>query len=305
MSVVAEGIEKAPDENGAAVVAVESDTDTPSKDKLPLPDHGVEWIDFGMMGLLSTQQRQMLLDLVTGIVMQDAYALKGTVLKVAQPQGEIDHGAMLVMCEEMCGQYTGGGFGDFELGDLLGTIIGKLQEDSYKIEPFLTNLARGIVAVEGTVKALSPRVNILDYFLDKVDMGFGFDFDLNNLDDDALKELSGPLALELIKFLDNTSKSTAKTAETLDMLEKGQIRLHTDFSLEEKAFDSAKQTTRYVVRALMIIALFLGSCLLCTVSPSAMDASPLPVVFPVMGFVGYIVSLWLAFFLYRSVKKGK
>ena len=275
------------------------------EDKLPLPDHGIEWIDFGMMGQLSAQQRQILLDLVTSIVMQDAYALKRTVLKAAQPMGDIDHGALLEMCEGMCSQYTGSDFGDFELGDLLGTVIGGLQDESYKIDPFLTNLARGIVAVEGTVKALSPRVNILNYFIDKVDIGPGVDIDFDNLDDEALEELKGPLAMQLVKFLDSSSRSAAKSAEALDMLEKGQIQVRTDFGFEQKALESVNHMVRYAVRALMIMALFLGSCLLCTVPPNAMEGTDLPAVFPIMGFVGYIVSLWLAFFLYRSMKKGK
>ena len=278
---------------------------TADEDKLQLPDHSIEWIDFGMMGRLSDQQRQILLDIVTAIVMQDAYNLKRTVLKAAQPQGDIDHGALLEMCEDMCGQYTGGDFGDFELGDLLGTVIGSLQDESFKIDPFLTNLARGIVAVEGTVKTLSPRVNILNFFIDKVDMGIGLDLDLSNLDEDTLSELSGPIVMELMKFLDSTSKSTMKTAEALDMLEKGQIRVRTDFGFEDKALDSVREIVRYVVRALVIIALFLGSCLLCTVPPNAMEGTQLPAVFPVMGFVGYLLSVLLAFLLYRSAKKGK
>ena len=288
-----------------APASSEAADDAADEDKLPLPDHGVEWIDFGMMGLLTAQQRQILLDLVTSIVMQDAYSLKRTVLKAAQPMGDIDHGALLEMCEGMCSQYTGSDFGDFALGDLLGTVIGGLQDESYKIDPFLTNLARGIVAVEGTVKALSPRVNILNYFIDKVDIGPGFDIDFDNLDDEALEELKGPLAMQLVKFLDSSSRSAAKSAEALDMLEKGQIQVRTDFGFEQKALESVNQIARYIVRALMIIALFIGSCLLCTVPPNAMEGTQLPAVFPIMGFVGYIVSLWLAFFLYRSVKKGK
>ena len=293
--------EEEPAEDDETLVAKE----TADEDKLQLPDHSIEWIDFGMMGRLSDQQRQILLDIVTAIVMQDAYNLKRTVLKAAQPQGDIDHGALLEMCEDMCGQYTGGDFGDFELGDLLGTVIGSLQDESFKIDPFLTNLARGIVAVEGTVKTLSPRVNILNFFIDKVDMGIGLDLDLSNLDEDTLSELSGPIVMELMKFLDSTSKSTMKTAEALDMLEKGQIRVRTDFGFEDKALDSVREIVRYVVRALVIIALFLGSCLLCTVPPNAMEGTQLPAVFPVMGFVGYLLSVLLAFLLYRSAKKGK
>ena len=271
--------------------------------KLPLPDHEIEWIDFGMMGILTQQQRQILLDLVTSIVMQDAYSLKRTVLKAAQPMGEIDHGAMLEMCEDMCGQYTGSDFGDFDLGDLLGSVIGGLQDESYKIDPFLTNLARGITAAEGTVKTLSPRVNILNYFIDKVDVGVGLDLDFSNLSDEELAELNGPIAMELVKFFDSTSRSAAKTAETLDMLEKGQIGVRTDFGFEQKALGSIERMVSLVVRALMVVALFIGSCLLCTVPVGAMETTPFLVAFPVVGSIGYVVSIFFAWRLYKGMKK--
>ncbi|MBR3316572.1 MAG: AarF/ABC1/UbiB kinase family protein [Atopobiaceae bacterium] len=268
-----------------------------------LPDHSIEWIDFGMMGVLTQQQRKILIDLVTAIVMQDAYSLKRTVLKCAQPQGEIDHGALLELCEGMCDQYTGSDFGDFDLGDLLGTILGNLQDEDYKIDPFLTNLSRGIIAVEGTVKALSPRINILNNFINKVDVGPAIDFE--NLDSDDLADMNPEIAMELIKFFDSTSRSSAKTAETLDMLEKGQIRVRTDFSFEEKALGTVERLAGYALRALMIIAFFIGSCLLCTVPLDAKGQTPFLVAFPIVGSIGYVVSVFFAYRLYKDSKKSK
>ena len=294
--------EKAPAEAEKAAV-VESVGDASAEDELRLPEHGVEWIDFGMMGILTTQQRQILLDLVTSIVMQDAYSLKRTVLKAATPQGDIDHGAMLEMCEEMCGQYTGSDFGDFDLGDLLNSVIDSLQDESYKIDPFLTNLARGIIAAEGTIKTLSPRVNILNYFIDKVDIGLGVD--LNNLDLDTVSEMLPTVAMELVKFFDSTSKSTAKTAEALDMLEKGQIQVRTNIGIEDKALDSIERLVRYAIRGLLIVVLFVGSCVLCLAPPYTLETVNASLEFPVMGFVGYLLSVILACFLYRDVKKRK
>ena len=63
-------------------------------------------------------------------------------LQVAKPADEINHGAMLEMCEDLCGQFNGTDFGGFDLGDLLGTILEGLSEESFKADAFLTNLAR-------------------------------------------------------------------------------------------------------------------------------------------------------------------
>ena len=269
-------------------------------DEIKLPDHPIEWIDFGMMGTLSTQQRQILIDIVTCVVMQDPYGLKSAVLQVAQPMGEINHGAMLEMCQGMCGQYTGADFGDFDLGDLLGTILDGLQEENFKVDPFITNLARGITAVEGTIKTLSPNVNILNFFTTKVNAGVGFNLNLENPG-----EMNPEIAKGLLKFLKGVTDSSAKTAETLDMVEKGQIKVRTDLAFEEKALNTVTRLTGYAVRALLIVAFFIGSCMLCSSSPITSAGTAFTVAFRAIGFAGYVISVFFAYRLYRDMKKGK
>ena len=279
---------------------VENDEEAAPEKKVELPDHGIEWIDFGMMGTLTTKQRQTLIDIVTNIVMQDAYGLKRTVLRVAEPMGEIDHGAMLEMCEDMCSQYTGADFGDFDLGDLLGSVLGGLQDENYKVDPFLTNLVRGIIAMEGTIKTLSPNVNILNYFTDKVDVGLDFNINLDNPE-----EMNPDIALGLLQLFKSVIESSTKTAEALDMLEKGQVKVRTDLSFEEKALNTVNRLTGYTIRALMIIALFIGSCMICIASAVAGLDEPVGISVLVLGLAGYIVSVFFAYRLYRSMKKNK
>ena len=268
--------------------------------EISLPDHDIEWIDFGMMGTLSQKQRQLLIDMITEVVMHDAYGLKRTVLQVAQPRGEIDHGYILGMCEDMCGQFNGSDFGDFNLGDLMSTILDSLQQASFEVDPFLTNLARGIVAMEGTIQTLSPKVNILNHFMDKVDLDLGFNLDLEHPEN-----MNPEIALGLIQLFKGVTDSSTKTAEALDMLEKGQIRVRTEFSFEEKAFNNVSRFVNYAIRGLMIIALFLGSCLLFVASSHTGEGAAITTVFRVMGFVGYAVSIFFTFRLYRDMKKKK
>ena len=286
--------------HAAEGTAEKAGTESKKEKKLPLPDHDIEWIDFGMMGTLGQKQRQLLIDMITEVVMHDAYGLKRTVLQVAQPNGEIDHGYILGMCEDMCSQFNGSDFGEFDLGSLMNTILDGLQEASFKVDPFLTNLSRGIIAMEGTIRTLSPKVNILNHFMDKVDLSMNFNLNLENPG-----EMNPEIALKLLQLFKGVTDSSTKTAETLDMLEKGQIRVRTDFSFEEKALGSVGRFVTYTVRALMIIALFLGSCLLFSASANTPVNSTITTVFRAMGFTGYAVSIFFAYCLYRNMKKGK
>ena len=291
-------------DSGETAAGPEKNASGTETEKIPLPEHSIEWIDFGMMGTLTSKQRQSLIDLVTNVVMHDAYGLKRTVLQIAQPKGEINHGAMLEMCEEMCGQFTGSDFGDFNLGDLMNSILGGLQDEDYDVDPFLTNLARGIVAMEGTVRTLSQKVNILNFFMDKVDIGF--DFDLKNLDSEHLKEMNPQIALKLLQLAKSVTDSSVKTAEALDMLEKGQIRVHTDLAVEEKTLAAVNKIVRYALRALVIAALIIGSCILCTSTPfEGENMQALTIFFRGFGLAELIVSLFFAQRLIREIKNGK
>ena len=55
----------------------------------------------------------------------------------------------------------------------------------------------------------------------------------------------------------------------------------------------------------LIIALFLGSCLLCMTSAMIGEGGSMKTVFLVMGLVGYAVSIFFAYRVYRNMKKGK
>ncbi len=283
--------------------AADKEESAPEEDEdrlTPLPEHSIEWIDFGMMGTLNAKQRQNLIDIVRSVITHDAYGLKRTVMQIAQPQGDIDHGAMLTMCEDMCGQFTGTDFGDFDLGDLVSSILNGLQEESYKVDPFLTNLARGIVAAEGTVKTLSPDVNILNYFMSKVDTGATFNLDLEDPE-----KMNPEITMGLIRMAQGLSESSVKTAEALDMLEKGQIKVRMDFAFEDNALKNIKRLTRYIIEAFLVVALFIGSTLLCTATPIEGSGTFDALALRTIGVVGYFVCVYAGAHLVRKMKKDE
>jgi ubiquinone biosynthesis protein len=278
----------------------EEKPDEKKEKKIPLPEHSIEWIDFGMMGTLTQKQRQTLIDIVTNVVMKDAYSLKRILMTVAQPKGEVNHGEVLGICEDMCNQFSGTDVGDFELGDLLTTVLDALQGGNYKVDPFLTNLSRGVIAIEGTVKTLSPKVNILNYFISKVDMGSGFNLNLEHPE-----EMNPEIALKLVQLFKGLTDSSVKTAETLDMIQKDQLKLHTNLALEEKSLDNLNRITRYFIRGLIVVALLIGSGLLCTTTPLDENHLAGAIAFRGVGIVGFILSAFYSYRLYRNMKKGK
>lgn len=69
--------------------------------------------------------------------------------------------------------------------------------------------------------------------------------------------------------------------------------------------ETVNRITEYAIRALIIVALIIGSTLLCTTTPISDDKMIGAIVFRGVGIVGYIVSLFFAQRLYRNKRKHK
>ena len=251
-----------------------------------LVDGGIEWIDFGMMGYVSSKQRQILLDIVTALVKRDNYSLKRSVLQIAHPRGPIDHGALLDMCEQMTSQFADSDLESFDTGDLLSTLTSNLEEEGYDIDPFLTNLGRGLLTIEGTVKALSPRVNIMDCMTRHIDLGFN---------PENLEHMVQAFVMKGVQGMDDLAGLPTKAVETLDMLQKSQLKLGGDFGIDPRSSKMITFLVRNAILATLAAALFLGACLLCSAGASAGKQALINAgyFFGIMGF-GLIVYVFLS-----------
>ena len=263
----------------------------PHSGNVLLVDDGIEWIDFGMMGYLSSKQRQTLLDLVTALVKRDYYSLKNCVLQVAHPRGPIDHGALLDMCEQMTSQFADSDLASFDTGELISTLTTNLENEGYDIEPFLTNLGRGLITVEGTVKALSPSVNIMECMTRHINLGF---------DPESLVRMVEAFVMKGVQGADDLAGLPTKAVETLDMLQKSQLKLGGDFGLEPKTVKAVNYLVRNIVLAMLAMALFLGACVLCA-SGAAASKDVLVNAGYVFGTVGFALMVYVFF----TVKNDK
>ena len=250
---------------------------------------GIEWIDFGMMGYVSSKQRQILLDLVTALVKRDNYGLKRCVLQIAHPRGPIDHGALLDVCEQMTSQFADSDLESFDTGDLLDTMTKNLEDEGYDIDPFLTNLGRGLLTIEGTIKALSPRVNIMECMTRHIELGF---------DPASLERMVEAFVMKGVQGIDDLAGLPTKATETLDMLQKSQLKLGGDFGLTPKTVRTVSFLVRNAIMAMLATALFIGACLLCSAGANS-GIQHLVTAGYIFGFAGFALMI----FVFVAVRK--
>ena len=251
-------------------------------------DCGIEWIDFGMMGTLTGSQRDTLKDLIMALVKGDAYGLKRAVLKVATPTGPVDHAALLEMCEDVTGQFIDVDLEEFDTGALISSLTGSISDVGMDVDPFLTNLGRGLVTLEGTIHHISPRLNIMAVLVDYLRSSF---------DPNSVRRMAAGLTSQSIESAAAMAALPTRIDQTLDMVQKGHVRIGMELSSNEGFSKDIRAAAGLVALALIAMGLVIGACIL-GASASAVSLGGVPL----FGGLGLVVGVALAIFVFVKIR---
>jgi len=251
-------------------------------------DGGIEWIDFGMMGTMTGTQRDTIKELILALVKGDAYALKRSVLKVATPTGPVDHSALLEMCEDVTGQFIDVDLEEFDTGELINSLTSSCSEVGMDVDPFLTNLGRGLVTLEGTIHHISPRLNIMTVLVDYLKSSF---------DPNSLRRAAAGIASKSIESAEAMASLPMRIDQTLDMVQKGHVKVGMELSSNAKFSKDIRAASGLIAIALIAMGLVIGACIL-GASASAVSLGGVPL----FGGLGLVVGVALAIFVFVKIR---
>ena len=249
----------------------------------------IEWIDFGMMGQLTSSQRDTIQELINALVKGNAYALKRAVLKIATPTGPVDHSDLLETCERMMDQFVSVDLESFDTGALINSFSSGLRESGYDIDPFMVNLGRGLVTLEGTINLISPRLNISKVLQDYMRSSF----DLKHVERQVRKNVN-----QMAESAEAMAELPAQASETLDMIQKGHLKVGLNVSADGELMRTLRGLVGFLSLAAVAMGMIIGSCIL-----GADPTGPRINGIPVMGLAG--IAIGTATIVYILVKVRK
>lgn len=254
-------------------------------------DKTVEWIDFGMMGQLTTHDREVMQHIIHALAKGDAYGLKRGLLQIATPTGPIDHGALLEACERMIDEYFNSDLASFDTGALVNEISDTMKQNGFQTAPFIVMLGRGLVTLEGTIHMVSDRLNIMKVLVDYMSTSVSA-----NMYQNKMRQMLG----QSMDSAEATTTLPTKTTETLDMLQKGQLKFSMDVQLSDKTTELVKSTIGDLSLMMLAGFMFIGSCILCLTG-----LEPRVIGVPILGIVGFTSSIVLAAYVVLTSRRSK
>ena len=259
-----------------------------------LPGNRLAFIDFGMVGRLTTRRRDELLQLLLGLVERQPQDVADVLLdwtgddhgvNLAQLEGEI---------EAFVDQYHGTPLAELSLGQMLADVTAILREHRLALPSDLALLIKAFISLEGMGRGLDP--------------GFHMATEAQPLLRQVVRARYRPQALAQRAWL--TLRRALATAEQLPHdvsrllrnARRGRVQVGIELAHLKRVGDQLDRAANRLSLALVIAALIIGSSIVMTVS-----GGPTLFGLPAFGFLGFVGAVlggaWLVRAIWRSTHR--
>lgn len=241
----------------------------------------IAWIDLGMMGTLSTRDKDLFRQAIEAVGTRNIEDLKTVVLNLGVVHAKVNHTKMYNDVEQILDKYGSVDLGSLNVGTFMEDMLRLANDHSISMPKGVTMLSRGIITLEGTLETVSPELNIIDIML-------------AHIQHERLEKLDPKeVVLKAGQDFYSAGRSVIKLpAYALDLLKatlKGQTKINLEITGSEDPLEALDQMVNKIVNCIITAALLIGSSFI-----SATNMEPKLLGIPALGTIGYIVALILS-----------
>lgn len=256
----------------------------PHQGNIMIRDNEIVWIDMGMMGTLTTQERNTIKQGIASIVKQDNQGMIRALISLGAMKGDIDYSKLYTDIDILMDKYYTMDLGDMNMGSMMEDIIKAMNDNNISLPSSVSMLARGLVTIEGVLSKLSPETNIVQIAETyvKKDMLKNHTI-LKNIKKDAQSFVSSSeKAMEIPGLATDLIKNTLR----------GQTKINLDLEGSKTLMEDFNRITNNLIVCIITAALLVASSLICTT-----NMQPQILGIPLLGFAGYVLALGLGIYL--------
>lgn len=253
-----------------------------------LSDNRIAFIDFGMVGRLSSRRREELLQLLLGLVQRRPQAVADVLLDWASANDEglagINLAQLEVEIEDFVDQYHGTPLAKLSLGQMLSDVTAILRGHQLALPSDLALLIKAFISLEGMGRALDP--------------GFHMATEALPILRQVLRARYQPKALaqrgwaSVQRLLQLAEQLPHDVSRLLRSARRGRLNVGIEINHLKEVGDQLDRAASRLSVALVISALIIGSSIVMTVGGGP-QLFGLPA-FGLLGFLGAVGGgLWL------------
>ncbi|MGN0046706.1 MAG: ABC1 kinase family protein [Eggerthellaceae bacterium] len=240
----------------------------------------IVYLDLGMMGRLSARDRQCFQKIIEAVGQKNGSKLKDALISysVDADLRRIDHTRLVAELDAVLDRYGSVDVADIDVGALLMDIVALTRQCKVTLPSSVTQVARGIVTMEGTLAEYIANCNIITIINDHI-----------MRDRDVAKDaehLAKELMVSLYAATKGLSNAAEYSGEVLRMMSRGQMKMNMELMGSVEPLKRLSRIINRFTMSLVVAGLLVGASLIFSV-----QGLPQFMGMPVLSFIMYLCAL--------------
>ena len=257
-----------------------------------LPHNVICFIDFGMMGRISQQEREDLTDFVEVVIHKDENKVVDALLKLTNSTADPNRSELQRALMEFIDRYAYLPLKELEIGKILQSIVEILTKQNMSLKPDLYLMIRALSIAEGLGRSLDPEFEIakkVDPFIRKIS---ATRYTPQRMTRDLVD--SGRELLHLFKEIPGELREILKNAR------EGKLKLEFEYHGLDRTLFRVDFISGRIASAIVLASLIIGSSIivLSKTPPKWHDM-------PIIGLVGFLIAAVMGFWLLTSMPQKR
>ena len=253
-----------------------------------MPNNTICFIDFGMMGVVTEQEREMFSGLLMQIINKRNDKIVDYILKFTDYEIEPDTDELQRRFSEVIDEYLFQPMKYMEFGKFLEQVLRILADNHLRMKPNLFLMIKALISLEKLATALDPNMNIIQQAAPYVKKIY--------LDRFNIKKIILNMGDPLYDILNLAAEMPQDIHTLLKQIKKGKLKIDLEYLGLERMRQTLVNISNRIVCAIILAALLIGSSLMMLAK-----AIPANQHIRTIGLTGFTISLVLGFVLLISV----
>lgn len=223
----------------------------PHPDNIFIRDGKIVFLDLGMMGRISSRNKILLKKAMKAIVQNNVTELEHILLSISTTKEPVNHIKLRTGVQKILDKNVSEDIKNINIIEFMNSVNSLLKENNILLDKNITLLVRGICVIEGTLEEISPTINLLMVFNNKIK-------------EDSFNEVFSK------EMLMNTGKNFVTGANSLSMLpnellnfikdiNRGETKIDIEMANSQKQVDKLEKMLHQLVIGLLDAAILLGA----------------------------------------------
>lgn len=262
----------------------------PHGDNIKILDGKIVYLDFGMMGRLSTRNKELLNRCIIAIVKNDISEVAHILMDLDTTRQQVNYMTLTRDIKRVLNRHQTTEISKINIKEFIKDMFQLLNTNNITLPKDVSILVRGIVVIEGVLEEINPEISLMQVSKNR--------FEIQNL---LKKENLEKYAFKGLESIHSLTEVPKETLSLMRGINSGELRFNIELNDSKMHIDRIETVLHQILISILDLALIIGISFMSTTNHKDQ-----PIIYYIYILFSIIFTSWLFLKMTRSkIKRRK